>query len=86
MKAQNNNSVKPKVGNSTKPLLSPVVRQEILENWDDAYVDLNRNGGMFIYNDVRLRNCSLNYNETCQEYYVTYKNVTFGLHDIYNRR
>jgi len=53
MKAQNNVTVQDQDGNSSKPLLSPVVRQEILEHWYDAYVDLIRNGGMFIYNDLR---------------------------------
>lgn len=69
-----------------KRVLSPVVSSELLANWDTAIVDLYRNGGMFVAYDVRLRNCSLHYNDVCNEYYVRYRDVTFGMHDIYNRR
>ena len=62
------------------------VSSELLANWDTAIVDLYRNGGMFVAYDVRLRNCSLHYNDVCNEYYVRYRDVTFGMHDIYNRR
>jgi len=67
-------------------VLSPVTSSELLSNWDTAIVDLNRNGGMFIANNVRLRNCSLHYNDACNEYYIKFGSVTYGMHDIYNRR
>lgn len=69
-----------------KRVLSPVVSSELLTNWDTAIVDLHRNGGTFASYDVRLRNCSLHFNDTCSEYYVKYREVTFGMHDIYNMR
>lgn len=69
-----------------KRVLSPVVSSELLANWDTAIVDLYRNGGMFTAYDVRLRYCSLHYSQFNDEYYVQYRNVTFGMHDIYNRR
>jgi hypothetical protein len=69
-----------------KRVLSPVVSSELLANWDTAIVDLYRNGGMFAAYDVRLRNCSLHFSHFNNEYYVEYRDVTFGLHDIYNRR
>ena len=69
-----------------KRVLSPITSSELLANWDTAIVDLYRNGGMFVAYDVRLRNCSLHYNDVCNEYYVKYRDVTFGMHDIYNRR
>ena len=72
--------------NDNNRVLSPVVSSELLANWDTAIVDLYRNGGMFYAYDVRLRNCSLHYNDAFNEYYVRYRNVTFGMHDIYNRR
>ena len=58
----------------------------LLSNWQTAYVDLNRNNGMFKLDNVRLRNCSLHFNESSNEYYIKYSNVTFGLFDIYNMR
>lgn len=74
------------LGNNTKLLLSPVVSSELLATWDTAIVDLYRSGGLFVAKNVRLRNCSLHYNDACNEYYVRYTDVTFGMHDIYNRR
>ena len=69
-----------------KRVLSPVVSSELLAKWDTAIVDLYRNGGMFVSYDVRIRNCSLHFSHFNNEYYVEYRNVTFGMHDIYNRR
>ncbi len=66
--------------------LSPVISSELIQNWDTAIVDLYRNKGIFVAYDVRLRNCSLHYNYAYNEYYVKYRDVTFGIHDIYNRR
>jgi|TARA_R110000851_G_scaffold56073_2_gene131182 hypothetical protein len=67
-------------------VLSPIVSSELLSNWDAAIVDLNRNGGMFKSSNVRLRNCSLHYNDVFGEYYVKYGSVTYRMHDIYNMR
>lgn len=67
-------------------VLATVVFSELLANWDTAIVDLYRNSGMFVAYDVRLRNCSLHHNGVCNEYYVKYRDVTFGMRDIYNRR
>lgn len=78
--------IKQETPNCDKRVLLSVVFSELLANWDTTIVDLYRNGGLFVAYDVRLRNCSLHYNNVCNEYYVTYRNVTFGLHDIYNRR
>lgn len=72
--------------NGTKPVLSAVVFPQILEKWDTAIVDLNRNDGMFKFDNVRLRNCSLHFSETTGEYYVRYREVTFGGFDVYNCR
>jgi hypothetical protein len=60
--------------------------KEILEKWDSAIVDLNRNNGLFKFGNVRLRNCSLNYSESIDEYYLRYRDVTFRLLDVYNIR
>ena len=79
-------SIQEGTSNELYNVLSPVISSELLSNWDVAIVDLNRNGGMFKANNVRLRNCSLHYNDDCDEYYVKYSNVTYGMHDIYNRR
>jgi hypothetical protein len=73
-------------GNIAKPVLSAVVFTELLEKWDSATVDLNRNGGMFKFDNVRVRNCSLHFSETTGDYYVRYRDVTFGLFDVYNCR
>jgi hypothetical protein len=81
-----NDELKKETANGTKPVLSAVVFPQILEKWDTAIVDLNRNGGMFKFDNVRLRNCSLHFSETTGEYYVRYRDVTFGGFDIYNCR
>lgn len=60
--------------------------KELLENWDTGFVNLNRNNGMFTAENIRLRNCALYYNESCNEYYVKHGGITYGLHDIYNLR
>jgi hypothetical protein len=65
-------------------ILIPINFSNLLKNWNSAIVDLNRNNGMFLVKNVRLRNCSLHYNQTCDEYYINYKNITFGINDIYN--
>jgi hypothetical protein len=70
----------------SKELMIPVIRHELLSKWDIGVVDLNRNDGMFAASNVRVRNCSLNYSDACREYYVEYKSVTYGLHDIFNLR
>lgn len=43
-------------------------------------VDLNRK--MYKEKNVNLQNCSIHYNETCAIYYIKYKGVTYGMHDI----
>ena len=83
---QAENVSKDQQGNDANRVLSAVVFPQILEKWDTAIVDLNRNGGMFKFNNVRLRNCSLHFSETTGEYYVKYKDVTFGGFDVYNCR
>ena len=62
------------------------ILKRLLSNWDTAIVDLNRNKGLFKANNVRLRNCSLHYNKACNEYYLRYGGVTYGVRDIYNIR
>lgn len=57
---------------------------DILDKWDTAIVDLNRNGGLFRFDNIRLRNCSLHFSEATDEYYIRYRDVTFGVFDIYN--
>ena len=57
---------------------------DLLPKWDILIVDLNRNKGTFKFHDVRLRNCSLHYSQSFDEYYIRYKDITFGLFDIYN--
>ena len=69
-----------------KELMIPVISSELLSKWDVGVVDLNRNDGMFAASNVRVRNCSLNYNDVFREYYVTHNSVTYGLHDIFNLR
>ena len=70
-----------------KALRQPLVLAEvILPKWDVSFVDLNRNNGMFKAVNVRLRNCSLHYNEAVNEYYLRYGDVTYGMHDVYNFR
>lgn len=66
--------------------LTPVLISELIANWDTSIIDLYRNEGMFVSYDVRARDCSLQYNNISEEYYVMYKDVTFGIHDIYNLR
>lgn len=68
------------------PLSIEINISQLLSNWDKGVVDLNRNKGMFKANNVRLRNCSLHYNEHCNEYYIKHKDTTYGQHDIYNLR
>jgi len=80
------NISKEQKGNDANRVLSAVVFPQILEKWDTAIVDLNRNDGMFKFNNVRLRNCSLHFSETTGEYYVRYRDVTFGGFDVYNCR
>ena len=63
-----------------------ITENELLANWDCAIVDLNRNKGMFKGSDVRLRDCSLHYNNGTCCYFVSYRGVTYGIHDIYNFR
>ena len=72
--------------NITTTALSRVVFPQILEKWDTAIVDLNRNDGMFEFDNVMLRKCSLHFSETIGEYYVRYRDVTFCGFDIYNCR
>ena len=81
-----NDELKNETANGTKTVLSAVVFPQILEKWDTAIVDLNRNNGMFKFDNVRLRNCSLHFSETTAEYYVRYRDVTFGGFDVYNCR
>ena len=66
--------------------LSPVTYIELLSNWDIAIVDLNKNRGIFIANNVRLRNCSLHYNDARSEYYLSFGNVNYSMDDIHIRR
>ena len=80
MNESNNNS---ETANGTK---STVVFPQILTKWDTAIVDLNRNNGMFKFDNVRLRNCSLHFSEKTGEYYVRYRDVIFSKFDIYNCR
>jgi len=80
MNESNSNS---ETANGTK---STVVFPQILTKWDTAIVDLNRNNGMFKFDNVRLRNCSLHFSETTGEYYVRYRDVIFSTFDIYNCR
>ena len=68
------------------PMLSAVVFPQVLEKLDTMVVNLNRNNGMFKFDNVRLRNCSLHFSELTGEYYVRYKDVTFGWYDVYNCR
>jgi len=67
-------------------LLAVVDLKHLLSNWDKAVVDLIRPQNIFVFKNVRLRNCSLHYNETCREYYVEHRGVTFNLWSIYNYR
>lgn len=83
MNESNNNQ---ETANGTKSVLSSVVFPQILTKWDTAIVDLNRNNGMFKFDNVRLRNCSLHFSETTGEYYVKYRDVIFSKFDIYNCR
>jgi len=54
--------------------------EEALKVWDIAFVKLDRGYGAF--NNVRLRHCALSFNTDSKEYYVRYRDVTFGLPDI----
>lgn len=56
--------------------------EELLVIWDTGYVNLNRNNGLFKFDNVRLRNCQLNYSEMSNSYFLHYSDVTFGLFDI----
>lgn len=67
-----------------KTTLLPVIFSDLLTNWDTAIVDLYRNNGTFASYNVRVRNCSLHYNDACNEYYIRYKGITFGMNDVYN--
>lgn len=53
----------------------------ILVVWDTAVADLDRNNGMFRFEGVRLRDCSLHFSDAVG-YYVRYRDVTFGIHDV----
>ena len=66
--------------------ISPVTYIELLSNWDTAVVDLNKNKGIFIANNVRLRNCSLHYNDARSEYYLRFGSVNYSMDDIHIRR
>jgi hypothetical protein len=59
---------------------------ELLENWDSGTVDLNRGNGLYKIDNVRLRDCLLSFNKTTSEYYLIYREVTFGLYDVFNLR
>lgn len=67
--------------NCTNPVLN-----KLLEHWDKAYIDLSRNRGKFKHTNVRLRECSLNFNSTTDEYYLRYVDHTFGLCGILDIR
>lgn len=53
---------------------------KLLLIWDTAIVDLQKS--KFKANNVRLRNCSLHYNNTVNKYYIMYNNVTYDLNNI----
>lgn len=56
--------------------------EELLVIWDTGFVNLNRPSGNFKFDNVRLRNCQLNYSEGFNSYFLTYKDVTFSLFEI----
>lgn len=64
---------------------NPTIKN-LLENWDTAIVDLSRNNRMFWFENVRLRNCELHFSESTNEYHVRFRDVTFGVFDIYDLR
>lgn len=70
----------------TEILIKNPTIKNLLENWDTATVDLSRNNRMFRFENVRLRNCELLFSESTQEYYVRFRDVTFGVFDIYDLR
>ncbi len=45
-------------------------------------MNLNRNNGMFKSDNVSIDNCQINKNNSFYGWYLTYKNVTFGMYDI----
>src|SRR5574343_40638 len=53
----------------------------ILVIWDTAVVDLDRNNGLFRFESVRLRDCSLHFSDAVG-YYVRYKDVTFSIQEV----
>lgn len=79
-------NLKKETTNDINPESSTVSFQQIIEKWDTAIVDLYRNNGMFNFNNVRLRHCSLYFSRSTEEYYVKYNDITFSSYDIYNYR
>jgi hypothetical protein len=63
-----------------------ILKVELLADWDTAIVDLNRDNNLFVARNVRLRDCSLHYSNALSAYYIKYKDVTFAMFDIYNKR
>ncbi len=45
-------------------------------------MNLNRNNGMFKADNVNVDYCQINKNNSIYGWYLTYKNVTYGLFDI----
>jgi hypothetical protein len=64
---------------------NPTIK-ELLNNWDNGIVNLNRGNGLFIRNNLRLRHCSLHYNNVAGQYYIKYLGTDYGLPDIYDLR
>lgn len=75
-----------KTAMTADPLLAVVDLNHLLSNWDKAVVDLIRPHNVFVFKNIRLRNCSLHYNETCREYYIEHRGITFNIWSIYNYR
>ena len=48
--------------------------------------DLIRRDGLFESLNIDLINCSLHHNGTTDEYYLTYKSVTYSLYEVFPHR
>lgn len=57
--------------------------KELLNHWDNGFVNLKRKDGKFKSFNVRLRNCSLHYSNATEEYFVEHRGgVTYSLDEI----
>jgi len=52
----------------------------LISNWDTGVVDLKTEDCSFL--NIRLRNCSLHYNNSTRSYFVMYEGIVFPIENV----